>query len=279
MEKKYNWTEVKNRLTKQCPHAKAGILIAAYGSSNMQSSQSIRNFQTRLEHYFDVPVRLAFTSETLRKRLAHARTKSDSVLKALKKMEFERFTHVIVQSLHLIAGIEYHEVLADTKLAESSGALSVSFGLPLLHQEQDADAVVHALTMLLPSEFQTDDVAIWMGHGTSHNAEQLYLTLSQKLHQSNPNLYSACMEGVYTLEQVINDLKKKETVHKVWLLPLLSVVGKHALCDMAGDEPSSWKNQIISNGYDCEPYLKGIAESKEIQDIWIKRIEQAILTI
>ncbi len=279
MENTYNWTEIKEKLAQNTKNPKVGILIAAYGSSNTQSSQAIRRFQARLEQYFGVPVRLAFTSETLRKRLAHAKTKSDSVLKALKKMEFERFTHVIVQSLHLIAGIEYHEVLADTKIAEESGALKTAFGLPLLHQAKDVDAVVCALTMLLPENFQKNDAAVWMGHGTSHNAEELYLALSQRIHEYNENLYTACMEGIYTLEHVLKDLKKKQTVHTVWLLPLLTAVGKHALCDMAGDEPTSWKNQIISQGYSCTPYLKGLAESLEIQNIWIERIKQAILTL
>ena len=53
----------------------------------------------------------------------------------------------------------------------------------------------------------------------------------------------------------------------------------HALCDMAGDDEKSWKNQVIAHGYVCEPYLKGLAESAEIQNIWIKRIEQAILAL
>lgn len=275
-EEKYNWRELPMSADSVKRPAKAGILIAAYGSSNMQSSQAIRKFQNRLECYFGVPVRIAFTSETLRKRLAHAKTKSDSVLKALKKMEYERFTHVAVQSLHLIAGIEYHEVLADTVLAKNSGTMNIQFGLPLLQSSSDADRVVRALVSLLPEDFGKEDVAVWMGHGTSHDAKQLYSALADKLHASSENLYSACMEGEYTLEQVITDLKKKPLIRKVWLLPLLTVVGKHALCDMAGEEQSSWKNQILALGYDCEPYLKGLAESREIQDIWIERIECAI---
>lgn len=276
MEQRYNWPELSVSAEGTKRPAKAGILIAAYGSSNMQSSQAIRNFQNRLEHFFNVPVRIAFTSETLRRRLAHAKTKSDSVLKALKKMEYERFTHVAVQSLHLIAGIEYHEVLADTVLAKNSGTMNIQFGLPLLQSDSDADRVVHALVSLLPADFGCQDVAVWMGHGTSHDAKQLYAALADKLHVYNENLYSACMEGEYTLEQVIKDLKKKPIIRKVWLLPLLTVVGKHALCDMAGEEERSWKNQILARGYECEPYLKGLAESYEIQNIWIERIKRAI---
>lgn len=275
----YDWSNIKKRCSSKERKFKVGILIAAYGSSNMQSSQAIRYFQARLEAYYNVPVRIAFTSETLRKRLAHARTKSDSVLKALQKMAFERFTHVIVQSLHLIAGIEYHEVLEDTKIAQEQFGITVSFGLPLLTKEQDIEKVVLALQSLVPDSYQENDIVIWMGHGTSHEAEHLYLSLHTLLHSYNENMYSACMEGVLTLKEVKEDLKLKSTIHKVWLLPLLTVVGKHALCDMAGDDEKSWKSQIKALGFECEPYLKGLAESCKIQDIWIDRINDAILAL
>lgn len=277
MDIQYDWQPVKERICREHEKPKIGILIAAYGSSNMQSSQAIRKFQTRLEKYFGVPVRLAFTSEALRKRLAHAKTKSDSVLKALKRMEYERFTHVAVQSLHLIAGIEYHDVLEDTELVRSENRLAVRFGLPLLKNAEDVGSVVSALEKLLPENFSENDAAVWMGHGTSHSAENLYLLLSEELNRKNGRLYAACMEGSYTLDDVIFDLKKKSFVRKVWLLPLLTVVGKHALCDMAGESPCSWKNRLTAEGYDCEACLKGLAESYEIQNIWIERIEQAIL--
>lgn len=275
----YNWANKTEQLSLEAAKPKVGILIASYGSSTMQSSQAMRNLQVKLEEYFAVPVRIAFTSEALRRRLAHARTKSDSVLKALKKMEFERFTHVIVQSLHLIAGIEYTDVLEDTNTARDSGTLKIQSGLPLLTTEADILPVAEALRNLLPADFHEHDAAIFMGHGTKHDAEKFYSALSEKLHSAYPSLYIACMEGKCTLSHVLQDLKQKPAVHKVWLLPLLTVIGKHALCDMAGDEETSWKNQVIQQGYDCEPYLKSLAESVEIQNIWIKRIEQAITAL
>ena len=123
----------------------------------LQICKAVRRYETfkaKLERYFNIPVRIAFTSETLRKRLAHARTKSDSVLKALKKMEFERFTHIVVQSLHLIAGMEYCDVLEDTNIARNSSRLKISFGLPLLNAEEDILPVVKALHKILPENFR-----------------------------------------------------------------------------------------------------------------------------
>ena len=53
----------------------------------------------------------------MRERIAAARMKSDSVLKALRRMAFERYEEIAVQSLHLIPGMEYDGVLGDVELA------------------------------------------------------------------------------------------------------------------------------------------------------------------
>ena len=87
---------------------KRGILLAAYGFGNIRGASALRAVQAAAEARFSLPVRWAFTSETMRMRLASSRTKSDSVIKALKRMRFERYTHVAVQPLHLIPGMEYN---------------------------------------------------------------------------------------------------------------------------------------------------------------------------
>ena len=45
----------------------------------------------------------------------------------------------------------------------------------------------------------------------------------------------------------------------VWLMPLLSVVGKHAINDMAGSAADSWRSRIEAAGRRCNPVLKGIS--------------------
>lgn len=90
---------------------KRGVLLVAYGAGNPQSAAALRRVQTPVQKRFDLPARWAYTSETLRERIAAARMKSDSVLKALRRMAFERYEEIAVQSLHLIPGMEYDGVL------------------------------------------------------------------------------------------------------------------------------------------------------------------------
>ena len=269
---------------------KFGILVVAYGSSLFQGSSALRFFQSRMEQYFNVPVRLAFTSETMRKRLAHARTKSDSVLKALQKMNFEKFTHVAVQSLHLIPGTEYDDVLGDIELAKESMSMYVEAGLPLLSKEEEMAPVAKALLSLVPKDFESCDKLVWMGHGTKHEAERYYEHIASAVHSLDSRFHIACMTGLNTLDTVLEkwdiDSAKFQNIvpatdknmkkGKVWLLPLLTVIGRHALHDMAGEQEDSWKTRIENAGYVCEAHLYGLAESEAIQDIWIERLCMAL---
>ena len=266
---------------------KFGILLVAYGSSSYQGSSALRFFQLRMEQYFNVPVRIAFTSETMRKRLAHAKTKSDSVLKALQKMNFEKFSHVAVQSLHLIHGIEYFDVLGDIDIAKKSMNMQIEAGLPLLSHDDEIAPVAKALLSLIPENFTECDKLLWMGHGTSHEAERYYDLIAETVHSLDARLSIACMTGTNTLDTVLEKWKQELSTSKdvsmnnsckgkVWLLPLLTVIGRHALHDMAGEQEDSWKSLLEQAGYACEPHLHGLAESEMIQDIWIERLCSAL---
>ena len=93
---------------------KRGILLAAFGAGSSQGESTLRRFDAQVRKAFpDVSVRWAFTSMLMRERLASERKKSDSVHKALKKMAFEKFTHVAVQPVHVIPGFEYGDIVSD----------------------------------------------------------------------------------------------------------------------------------------------------------------------
>jgi hypothetical protein len=63
---------------------------------------------------------------------------------------------------------------------------------------------------------------------------------------------------------------------KVWLLPLLSTIGKHAEQDMAGDHPASWRGRIEAAGLICRPVLKGTVEYAGFAGIWLEHLARAM---
>ena len=77
---------------------KTAILLVAYGTSSPQGRGSLRQFDAWVRERFPgICVRWALSSELLRTRLTRARQKNDSVLKALRRLCLENFTHVAVQ--------------------------------------------------------------------------------------------------------------------------------------------------------------------------------------
>ena len=134
---------------------KRGILLAAFGSGSFQGESTLRRFDRQVREAFPgVSVRWAFTSMLMRERLASARKKSDSVHKALKKMAFEKFTHVAVQPVHVIPGLEYGDILADADDMRADGTFaSLVVGAPLLTEEQaSVDRAARALLGELPPD-------------------------------------------------------------------------------------------------------------------------------
>ena len=133
---------------------KRGILLAAFGSGSSQGESTLRRFDAQVRKAFpDVSVRWAFTSMLMRERLASERKKSDSVHKALKKMAFEKFTHVAVQPVHVIPGLEYGDIVSDADELRADGTFaSLVVGAPLLTESQaSVDRAARALLAELPS--------------------------------------------------------------------------------------------------------------------------------
>ena len=254
---------------------KTGLLLVAYGAGSSQNAQTLRNIGKSAEQRFGLPVRWAYTSEAMRLRLAHARTKSDSVLKALIKMHFERYTQVAVQTLHLIPGLEFSDVLADLESARAKTHLALTIGQPLLPDAAMCEKVARAILRRIPLERAQDEAVVCMAHGSKHSAENCYVSFAEAVSSHDPLIYVGCIKGSILLEDIIDKLAK-QSVKTVWLLPLLSVTGKHTSEDMGGVAPKSWKSQIELAGYHCRVDLRGLAEFPEFVTLWLDNLEAAL---
>lgn len=247
---------------------KQGILLTAFGSGSVQGETSFRRFDALVRERFPgIPVRWAFTSMLMRERLASARKKSDSVSKALTRMAFERFTHVAVQPLQLIAGFEYGDIRSVVRQMQEEGLFAaLSVGKPLLDENSaDAVRVAEALLAGLPEERCPDEAVLFMGHGSRHASERQYEILSRIIHERDSLVFMGTLNGTVRLESLLPRLLG---ARRVWLLPLLAVVGRHTLEDMAGAAETSWYSRLTACGVPCTPVLKGMTEYAGLLDIW-----------
>lgn len=238
---------------------------------------ALRNFAERIGARFPgVRVRFAFTSGHMRSRLAAAGKKTDSVKKALCRMGYERYTHVAVQSLHLIPGREYEALLEDVQEAgKTDGPKHIAVGEPLLHNAEDIGLAAEALLAHLPPERAADDAVICVGHGTRHNGAASYEALARAVKVFDRLIFIGTLAGAHGMETLLPAVRSTGA-RTVWLLPLLAIVGKHAQQDMAGESPASWYSRITQTGIVCKPVLKGTVEYAGFAKIWLMHLARAM---
>ena len=256
---------------------KRGILLVAYGAGNPQSAATLRQVQLVAQNRFLLPARWAFTSESLRERIAEARMKSDSVLKALRRMAFERYDEIAVQSLHLIPGMEYDGVLEDVELARRELGCDIRVGLPLLFSPADGEKAAIALVNHVNTFRTGREPVVCMGHGSSrHGATALYSMLADHVRRFDDSVHVACMKGVLPLDDTLALLKPVREAKELWLMPLLSVSGRHARHDMAGGHGQSWRSRIEEAGFHCRTDVRGLADAASFVELWMERLADVL---
>ena len=258
---------------------KKGILLVAFGTSIPEAQVAFANIERMVKTaYPDIPVRWAYTSKIIRHKLAKEEGKIlDSPEVALAKMMEEDFTHVAVQSLHTIGGIEYHELRrnahAFTNMA--GGMERVIVGYPLLATQKDLERVVDAMMAHIPADRQPEDAVVLMGHGTHHPSNAFYAAMMFHFQQKDPNIFVGTVEGDPEIDQIKAMLLAKG-IKKAYLMPFMSVAGDHARNDMAGPEEDSWKSILAAAGIECVTVMKGTAEYDDIVQIWVDHLGAAV---
>lgn len=255
---------------------KSAILLVAWGAFTPQAKLALSYFETLCRRRFPaMPIRWAYTSLILRERLLARRQKSDSVYKALKRLWLENFQAIAVQPLQTIAGRE-HEAVAEAALqARRETGLCCALGEPLLHPSQDLGRVARALLAHVPEGRQREENLVFMGHGARHRQGAMYTALAQALGQLDSYAFVGAMSGDCDLDCLLPKLAPGV----VWLLPLLSTVGRHAISDMAGDGPDSWRARLERAGHACRPVLRGMAECEHLASFWLDNLAKSVQSL
>ncbi|MGB5746757.1 MAG: sirohydrochlorin cobaltochelatase [Desulfobacterales bacterium] len=252
---------------------KVGILLVAFGSSVPSALVSFENIDKKTKAvYPEIPIRWAYTSHIIRKKLAKQGKHLDSAEVALAKMQDEGFTHVAVQSLHTIGGAEYHDLRRTVSAFKVMGGFQgIILGYPLLATQADMQRAVDGILKTIPQERKKSEAVVLMGHGTHHPSNAFYAALMFQLQLKDPNIFVGTVEG-YPGIDLIKELLLKKEIKKAYLMPFMSVAGDHAKNDMAGDEDDSWKAILTKAGIQCVTILKGTAEYDDFVAIWVDHL-------
>ena len=256
------------------PPKKVGILLVAFGSSIPSAQASFENIDKKVKAaYPGIPVRWAYTSHIIRRKLAAQGKYLDSPETALAGMLDDGFTHVAVQSLHTIGGAEFHDLSRTVGAFQVMGGFKrIILGDPLLATQEDMQRAVAGIFKSIPPEREKTDAVVLMGHGTHHPSNAFYGALMFQLQLQDPNIFVGTVEGYPSIDDIKEWLLKKN-IGKAYLMPFMSVAGDHAINDMAGEEADSWKSVLTKAGIICVPIIKGTAEYDDFVNIWVSHIK------
>ncbi len=260
---------------------KTAIVLAAFGSRHQNAQASLDHITQRIKAANpDVPVRIAYTSKIIRGHMRKVGEAVDSVPEALDKLLAEGITHVAVQSLHLIPGKEFHELLnlANEYMLKDDGFNRVEIGFPLVASETDIEPVADAILSIGQEGEGDHDAILFMGHGTRQLDGSVYYEALDKAFQArDKSVHMGVMEHQedWGIDAIIARFKK-DGVKKAYLLPFLFGAGWHVARDMVGDEEHSWKSRLQAEGIECEAVLKGAGEYDRLVDFWLSHLADAI---
>lgn len=246
------------------------ILVVSFGTTHLDTLQeNIARTEADIAAAFPgSSLYRAFTSKAVRFRLKkNLDVHVDSVEEAMARIAADGHTHVVVQPTLLIPGEEYDRLCAWVK--EAAGPLHVSTGRPLLCGESDLEAITAILREAYPTA--EDTVLLAMGHGTEHNANDLYERLAVKFRaQGGAPMRLCTVEGKPSFADAVQELTSLRQ-RKVLLVPLLFVAGEHAKEDMAGEEPGSLRSILAAAGFHVSCAVHGLGQLQPVRDLYVRR--------
>lgn len=266
------------------------LLVVSFGTSfNDSRVADIKGIEDALQEANpDWSVRRAFTAQIIINHIqARDNEKIDNVEQAVERAIKNKVQVLVVQLTTLMSGAEFDE-LKETVQKYESKFKQVIFATPICDTDADRTTVSDAVykDAAAKAGFETVDAAkaskdtafVFMGHGTSHSAKELYTQLQEKMTALGyTNAFIGTVEGnpeSTSLEAVVAAVKKAG-YKKVVLRPMMVVAGDHANNDMAGEE-DSWAAAFKTAGFTVSSQIIGLGELKEVQDIVVAHAKAAV---
>ncbi len=256
---------------------KKAILVVSFGTSfNETRAKTLDRIEMIIsDNFADYEVRRAFTSEfIIRKLRERDNIMVDNLQQALQKLNDEKFDEVIIQPTYIIKGKEFDNMISVASEFNKCFTKLI-IGDVLLSSNRDLEKIITALTKI--TEYYDNDgtAIIFMGHGVDHSQNSMYSQLNEQLNSRCSNYFVATFEAQPSIFNILPKIKnngyKKAVLH-----PLMISAGDHAVNVMAGDDEDSWKVILKNEGLKVEPIMRGLGEYTQIQQIFMRNVQNAI---
>jgi sirohydrochlorin cobaltochelatase len=225
-------------------------------------------------------VRWAFTANRIRSKLQSRGIERLSVAEALSRMIDDGISHVAVQSLHTLPGVEYDWTVqqAEAMRHPRKGLTKIAIGAPLLQSMDDLKRAAEIIKNDLLPECTQNDGIILVGHGTYHQSHTLYLALESLLQQALPNIaMGTLMDG--DQPAILGERFLAKGAKRVFLIPFMCVPGHHVHVDLFGDQKHAWQSILSATGLEVTNVYTGSLEHHGFRNLWHDHLAKAVATL
>ena len=259
--------------------AKPAIVLAAFGTTT-EAFDTYHHFEQKVKERFPgYEIRWAFTSHKVRHKVAQEKgQKLNDLGTTLRELKAAGYTRVAIQSLHIVPGEEWEKKIV--QVSREIPGLKVALGKPLLSSPKDQERVLQTVAQTFPKDLK-DTAVVLMAHGSpSPEGTAAYLAFDRLLRSRYPhNVFLGTVEGKPTKEEAFEAVKKANPATVV-LMPFMFVAGEHVAKDMLGDDPESWKSELLKQkAYRIEGVKKGLGYQDGIMDIYLDHLAQALKSL
>ena len=284
------------------------VVLAAFGTTVAGALPGILNIRDRIQRQFpETPVKIAFTSDLIRK-VWQRRRGDDAFIKdnpglpadiytvqgplaTIANLQDQGYRTIIVQPGHISLGEEYLDLVAVIDGLNSIRTVKPKFrpfaklvvGRPAMGTSgeqhpysDDLTLIARALAADAAQAEKNKAALLYMAHGNSYMPSGgAYLEFAAIMNRLYPRIktYIALVEGYPSLDDIL-PLLERAGDRKVVLKPFMTVAGDHAVNDMAGDEPESWKSILRAKGYEIMTVARGLGESDAFADVYLHHLQQ-----
>ena len=234
---------------------KTAIVTAFFGStvpSALKAYDAVENAVRK--KYPAVPVFRAYTSRMVRRKRGND---VPSPAARLQELFLAGYDTVHILAGYLTPGAEYDKLRQTAEVF--SMRMKVTVTNPPLSDPDSLRKFLPGVLKAVPADHAGK--VLFMGHGNSDGRSAFaYQAAAAELGKLDPKITLACVEGEPAFESVLEPFRSE----KVLLIPFMLVAGDHALNDLAGAEPDSWKSRLEKQGCTCYCILHGLGEIPEV---------------
>ena len=261
----------------QVKYLKKAIILTSFGVIDSKIRQlTMDTLKTEIQSNFtNFKVVQAYTSNFIRQALKNKGVSVFSIKEQIKSLNANGFDKIIILPSHLTPGEEFENKIKP--LASSN----VEVLTPVFTLESDTDFDLQALKIMIDC-FKTTagETLVLIGHGSPHQHNPVYENLQKLADIKNFNIHIGVIEPNDTpnFNDVLQRLQR-DKVKKILIAPMLFNGGSHVAKDIAGDNPDSWKNRLIAEGFNVRVCKEGLGSFKKFRQLYIDKLNNVLYTL